>query len=647
MAQNGSAGKKRLGLTIVALFIGAIILTVAVAMTVTLVMFKSYNDSILVERAHVGLSVLKDTLDREIRMLNDDYWMWSEDTPFADAINKGNVEYFEESWQEYIDSESDFCAIVSESGDVIFSANFPFKSFDFASVANGKEINGIVVQDDKMAAMYAAPATENGAKGALILGFDLEKDEWLNKVKNSTECDTTIFKGNLRYSTTLGANLIGTPMSDAVKAAVIDGKKNYEGQANINGKPYYVSYEPMYDVNNNVVGAYFAGSDTTDATNEFTKVTLVSTLMALIFVVASGVVIFIFTKKRVIVPIQKVTVLADEMERGELSNTAVDYWFVNDEVGTFARKLRYSKKSLSDCIADISGILNKMADGDFTETPNVTYPGDFETIKTSMLKIEEDLGQTLSRMSISSDEVLSGSNQMAEGSQSLADGTTKQASAIEEISATIQEVSTQIANTAEHAQRAGSLSKQTEEKVDYQDGEIRNMVEAMNEISNTSKEIEKIIKAIEDISFQTNILALNAAVEAARAGDAGKGFAVVADEVRNLANKSAEAAQSTSSLITASIEAVDKGAKLAFSTAESMKEVKQMSTETAQLISEIAEASAEQNDAIKQITAGVDQISQVIQMNSATAEETAASCEELSGQSRILKDQVARFRIND
>ncbi len=638
--------QRKLGLAIVALAIGAIFITVLLAMILTMTMFRQYNDIILTERANVGVNVLENMLTNEIKQLNDDYWMWSQDSPFAEAINKEEPGYFTETWSEYKNSESSFCAVVAKSGNVVFSESFPYSKFDFQSVLNGKIIDGVFLQDNKLTGIYGAPVTENGAEGALILGVSLEKQGWLDNVKKMTECDVTIFNGNLRYATTLGASLLGTPMGENIKKVVIDSKQKFTGQAVINNKPYYVAYTPMYDINNNIAGAFFAGSDATNANNQFTNVAVFSALTAIILAAIAAVVMFLFTRKRVIQPIKQVNILADEMEQGQLSTTAVDYVFTNDEIGQFAGKLRQAKKGVSACIEDISGILSNMAGGDFTTVPAVEYPGDFESIKENIHKIEIDLGDTLSKMNMSSDEVLMGSNQMAEGSQSLADGTTKQASAIQEISATINEVSSQISGTAENASKAGELSRQTEEKVIYQDEQIRKMVEAMENISETSKQIEKIIKTIEDISFQTNILALNAAVEAARAGDAGKGFAVVADEVRNLASKSADAAKSTTTLINAAINAVGNGSEIAQSTAESMKEVKAMTEDTAQLIVKIADASQEQNLSIKQITAGIEQIAQVISTNSATAEETAASCEELSGQSRLLKDQVARFKVN-
>ncbi|MBQ9382919.1 MAG: methyl-accepting chemotaxis protein [Ruminiclostridium sp.] len=348
--------------------------------------------------------------------------------------------------------------------------------------------------------------------------------------------------------------------------------------------------------------------------------------------------------KRIAVPIGATSRRITEMAHGDLSSPA-EIFRTNDEIETMSEATSVMVNNMSLCINDIGRVLTAVSHGDLTVRPEAEYKGDFEKIRTAMESILASLNEIMSDVSTSSSEVLSGSDQMAEGSQSLADGTTRQASAIEEISATIAEVSTQISNTAQNAAQAGDLSKQTQEKVNYQDEEIKNMVAAMNDISETSKEIEKIIKTIEDIAFQTNILALNAAVEAARAGDAGKGFAVVADEVRNLASKSAEAASSTTSLINASIEAVSKGSRIAQSTAESMQEVKDMSSQTANLISEIALASAEQNESIRQITSGVEQISQVIQTNSATAEETAASCEELTGQSRLLQEQVAKFKI--
>ena len=644
---------KKLGTQIILLSVAALSLTVALVLTVSLIMFGSYNDTILVEHSVVGMNVLENTVNDKLDQIQTNYDSWSSQSAFIGAMTFRNETYFSDEWKKLAVSDGDFCAVSDINGNILYkSDNYPFTSFDLGAVAAGKNtIHGIYVYDGVLTVLCSGPITANGVTSGLTIGFNMASTDWIDNLKKMIDCDVTIFNGNTRYSTTIidpssSKRVIGTAMAANIENEVINNKNTYKGKATIIGKPYYVSYDPMYDCNNKVVGSYFSGNDATDANNQFSAIITVSIIIALVALAVTAFIVFIFTRKKVIVPIGHVTTLADEMQNGKLSTTDVDYKFEDNEVGQFAEKLRTAKTALSDCINDISGIMGYMAAGDFTGSPAVEYPGDFEEIRNSIMKIETDLGETLSRMSMSSDEVLTGSDQMSEGSQSLADGTTRQAAAIEQISATIADVSSKVSMTAKNAARAGDISRQTENEVNLQDSSIRNMVAAMNDISNTSKEIEKIIKTIEDISFQTNILALNAAVEAARAGDAGKGFAVVADEVRNLANKSAEAAKSTTTLITASIDAVNNGSKIANETAEAMKKVKDKTAETADLIEMIAAASAEQNDAISQITSGIEQISQVVQMNSATAEETAASCEELNGQSRLLKDQVSRFKVN-
>ena len=642
---------KKIGVQTIFIALVAMLISSVLILVIALTRFRAYNNNILIQRAYVGMEVLENDLESETKDLEDNYWMWTEDRDFENAVRLNQPEVLERSFKdEYKEREGHFCLVGDNKGNIIYkSENYPL-NIDVAAVAGGTIYNGILKNNNTLAAVYAAPYTGRESSGVLIMGFDLKDDSWMDNVKKQTECDVSVFYDNTRFATTVanpsGGKATGTTMGDDVKAKVIDSSSPYEGLHDVMGKPYFVSYEPIKDVNGSTVGAYFAGYDAEEANAEFLTNELIAIAIGIVCLLIAGVVMFIYVNSKINKPISEASKLADEMASGQFSSTDVNYEFDNNEVGNFAKELIKAKGDLSGCIADVSRILSSMAEGDFTGRTAVTYVGDFVAIENNMMKIEDDLGETLSKMNMSSEEVLTGSNQMAEGSQSLADGTTRQASAIEEISATIAEVSTQISNTAQNAAQAGDLSKQTQDKVNMQDAEIQNMVQAMNDISSTSKEIEKIIKTIEDIAFQTNILALNAAVEAARAGDAGKGFAVVADEVRNLASKSAEAASSTTSLITASIDAVGKGSKIAFATAESMKEVKNMSTQTAELITQIAAASAEQTESIRQITTGVEQISQVIQTNSATAEETAASCEELSGQARLLKDQVARFRIN-
>jgi len=641
---------KKLGVQVGLITMVALTLTTMIVMFATMSMFHRYNDNILVERASVGKEVLKDTLNNKITMLDEHYARWTSDKNLGSAVATRNGDYFANVWNQYADSSS-FFAVADAQGGIIFkSSNYPFSSFDLGAIANGKTVKGIYQEGDHLVAVQAQAFSDRLSNGVVVVGFDMSDSSWMSAVKELSECDVTIFNNNIRLSTTIidpktNKPVVGTTMSEAIKKTVLDGKQIYKGKATIIGKSYYVAYEPMLDVNGNVVGAYFAGSDATEANAEFSRVTVVSIVIAAIALALTDLVVLWFSRKKIVHPIEQVTLLADEMECGMLRETNVNYNFSDDEIGIFAKKLLVTKEQINSYINDISRILSAMGGGDFTKKPAVQYNGDFTVIQRSFGEIETRLSKIVGSMDASADGVRSGAGQIANGSQLLAEGTTRQATAIEELNATLANINTQISSTAQNADRANEISAGCLHKVEEQNEQMKTMLAAMDEIRDKSAKISAIIKTIEDISFQTNILALNASVEAARAGSAGKGFAVVADEVRNLAAKSGAAANDTNRLISDTVKAVTEGVELAQRTAEIMNDVIEQTQQTNAIIGEINTATAAQAEAVTQVSIGISDISGVISQNSATAEETAASCQELASQSNLLKEQVDMFKV--
>ena len=318
-----------------------------------------------------------------------------------------------------------------------------------------------------------------------------------------------------------------------------------------------------------------------------------------------------------------------------------------DETGMLAESAAELVGSLRSIIFDIDHVLNQMAEQnlDVSSRQESAYVGGFQNILRSIQNMKLKLSETLLQVNSSASQVSAASDKLAISAQSLSQGTVEQASSVEELATRIGEISGQAKKTAESAVEVRSRTHQAGEEVSACNHKMQELVDAMNRIDQSSQEIGKIIKTIEDIAFQTNILALNAAVEAARAGEAGKGFSVVAEEVRLLAGKSAEASKNTYELIGNSMEVVQEGTKIAAEAADTLVEVMDSINSVVGAIDGIAAVSREQSEEVMQVSEGINQISVVVQSNSDTAQEGASASEELSAEAASLTYMVSQFKL--
>lgn len=495
--------------------------------------------------------------------------------------------------------------------------------------------------------------------GTNMLAYELERmpegqdpTELLDELKSRMRCEFTIFEGDTRAYTTVtqnGQRAVGTRLSSDLKATILEQGNTYIGDASLNGEHYLCSYVPTKGDDGKINGLIFAGISKEDSQREIFIVVILSVLVGAVVIGICILFLTAYIKKRVSYPLGMITDAAGRLEQGDLGLAGNEEIRIdissNDEIGILAKMFEDTFGRLRSYIGEISDVLEAMAGGNMTRNATQDYLGDFQSIKKSLDGIQSALNRTMGQISTSADQVSSGADQVSSSSQALAQGATEQASSIEEISATMAEISQNAKQTSEAAEKAGEYVNEAGSHLGVSIGFVDELNVAMKNISDSSKEIGTIIATIEDIAFQINILALNAAVEAARAGSAGKGFAVVADEVGNLASKSDKAAKATKDLIESSITAVTEGSDILQKVTEALGQTSESAGHVTGQMTIVVDAVGSQTAALAQVTDGIDQISSVVQTNSATSEECAAASEELSSQASLLKNLMRSFKL--
>ena len=381
---------------------------------------------------------------------------------------------------------------------------------------------------------------------------------------------------------------------------------------------------------------------------ELHQLTVTMLVMAILAVAALTLLIIIQVRRIIGRPVAELSRAATNIAGGALDQTI--HYHSNDELGVLADDFNQVTVRLRDYVTyinEIANTLREIAGGNLAFTLEQEYSGEFSKIKDSLDEISLQLNGVMGQLHAASRDVEAGAKQISNGAIELSQGSTEQASEVEALAKHITSVSESVGQIAKGAQQANHIAQEVKVGLMESSEKMQNMTEVIQKINHRSNEINRIVKTIEDIAFQTNILALNAAVEAARAGAAGKGFAVVADEVRMLAGKSSSAAKETTMLLSQTVESMEEGTRAAQDTSESMLAVVARADEMSRLIDGIAAYTQEQSANTREITQGDAQISTVGQTNVATAESSAGASEELSGQATLLKEMVSRFRLKN
>lgn len=517
-----------------------------------------------------------------------------------------------------------------ETGKTVFDIYSPIHTTDITKTVLG----GIHIKVDVKAFSDVIGKITIGKSG---YAFVVDKDGYI-----IAHPDESYIDNRVNYIELAKTDSSYAEVSEVIKKATT-GESGF-ASVKLDGMSRYLCYAP---IDGEQQWSCVIAANPSEHTNSIYLSVLITVIAVTICFILSVFVILTIIKA-VIKPVSRCSEQISYLSKGNLHGEKLDYGNkVTAEISELSESTNMIAEYFNAMMDDLNAMLTAFGDGNLTYKASDVYVGDFKSLKVSYERIKRSLNEIMGKISSAGVRVSDSSAQVSYAAGSLSQGAVSQAASIEQLSASITDITRKVDVNAAHA---GTAAKNTQASIALvQEGNkyMNSLLTAMTLIEENSCEVEKIIRTIEDISFQTNILAINASIEAARAGEAGKGFAVVADEVRNLAGKVAEAANTTRSLIKNAIDAVENGKLIADKTAAALKEIVISTEDTTKLVSDISTACGEQAEALKQITQNVEEISGVVQNNTVTSERCAVSAEELSTQASDLNTLVSRFILED
>jgi len=628
------------------------ILLVGTALIVSTVTFSKYVDSSTSKELIATGSCLKQEMVLMENMALLQIQNLADVDGITEAIANQDRETIGEIMNDYNPSRKcDFFTVLDTEGRIVYrTANPEMFGDSHAHLWSVKEalsgkpsVSFESTPKIKMAIRAALPIHDNGKLvGILTGGYRFDNNKWVDSMKERLRVECTIFLNNERLATTLnksdGTRATGTKLNNSViERSVLEGNTEFTNNIRVLGDMMKVIYSPIIGRDGEAIGILFVGIPT-----EYQSKIIRGNIFLNVLIASVGLFFFVLvvylTIRRIILPVQNMTCTAKSLAAGNLEIE------LNIKTGDELQTLSESIQHIAVALKEKTAVALSIAQGDLTTWVPLTSQKD--TLGAALIAMRYSLYDSIKDISSLATTISGEGQQVSQANERFVHNTRESAEQLSEIATSLDALNSQIEQNSRNAKEADSLSMLAMKASVEGNQRMARMIQAMENISKSADEIQKIICVIEDIAFQTNLLALNAAVEAARAGTHGKGFAVVAEEVRSLAARSAKAAKETTALIQESIRQVGIGSAVVEETSTSLHTISEHSGNVGSLISKISQESIRQAEGLSKVNISVANVTEAAGQNNESAGKASSAVSSITKSALALEGITRHFKYN-